>query len=157
MTQANAAPLRRVPRVMVLVLALALPAERLCASGKTTPPTSATVTATAYSSSPKQTDGSPFHGAWGDRLDDVPSGHRPIAVSRDLVAKGLGRGKLVKIRIAKNPPVTASACGREKICCMNSRGKFAFCVLRVTSKPAASEIKNAGTWLTRPSPIVKCV
>ena len=32
-----------------------------------------------------------------------------------------------------------------------------FCVLRVTSKPAASEIKNAGTWLTRPSPIVSCV
>ena len=27
-------------------------------------------------------------------------------------------------------------------------------MLRVTSKPAASEIKNAGTWLTRPSPIV---
>ena len=31
------------------------------------------------------------------------------------------------------------------------------CVLRVTSKPAASEIKNAGTWLTRPSPIVSRV
>ncbi len=31
------------------------------------------------------------------------------------------------------------------------------CVLRVTSKPAASEIKNAGTWLTRPSPMVSRV
>ena len=30
-------------------------------------------------------------------------------------------------------------------------------MLRVTSKPAASEIKNAGTWLTRPSPIVSRV
>jgi hypothetical protein len=30
-------------------------------------------------------------------------------------------------------------------------------VLRVTSKPAASEIRNAGTWLTRPSPIVSLV
>ena len=30
-------------------------------------------------------------------------------------------------------------------------------MLRVTSKPAASEIRNAGTWLTRPSPIVSCV
>ena len=28
---------------------------------------------------------------------------------------------------------------------------------RVTSKPAASEIKKAGTWLTRPSPIVSLV
>ena len=28
---------------------------------------------------------------------------------------------------------------------------------RVTISPAASEIKNAGTWLTRPSPIVSLV
>ena len=63
----------------------------------------------------------------------------------------------VKTRIARKPPVTASACGREKSCCTNSRGRFDFCVLRVTSKPAASEMRNAGTWLTRPSPIVSCV
>ena len=66
-------------------------------------------------------------------------------------------GRLVNTRMPRNPPVTASACGREKSCCMNSRGMFDFCVLRVTSKPAASEIKNAGTWLTRPSPIVSRV
>ena len=33
-------------------------------------------------------------------------------------------GKLVNISMPRNPPVTASACGREKSCCMNSRGKF---------------------------------
>ncbi|HKY93405.1 MAG TPA: hypothetical protein VJM11_20300 [Nevskiaceae bacterium] len=85
------------PRMIGLVLALGLPAGELRAAGKSAPPTTLTVTATAYSSSPKQTDRTPFHGAWGDRLDDVPDGHRPIAVSRDLVAKGLKRGKLVKI------------------------------------------------------------
>ena len=29
-------------------------------------------------------------------------------------------GKLVNIRMPRKPPVTASACGREKSCCMNS-------------------------------------
>ena len=42
---------------------------------------------------------------------------------------------------AKKPPVTASACGREKSCWKNC-GRFDFCVLRVTSKPAASEIEE---------------
>ena len=67
------------------------------------------------------------------------------------------RGRSVVTRIARNPPVTASACGREKSCVTNCCGRFVFCVLRVTSKPAASEMRNAGTWLTRPSPIVSRV
>ena len=66
-------------------------------------------------------------------------------------------GKFVKINIAKNPPVTASACGRENNCRKNSLGKFVSLLERVTSKPAANEIKNAGTWLTSPSPIVSFV
>jgi 3D (Asp-Asp-Asp) domain-containing protein len=89
----------RVPRLLGLMLALGLPAEELRAAGKHAhPPTAAlTVTATAYSSTPKQTDRTPFHGAWGDRLDALPDGQRAIAVSRDLVAKGLDRGTLVHI------------------------------------------------------------
>lgn len=97
MRAASAAPAWRVPRMIGLVLALGLPAEELRAGGKQAHPTTLTVTATAYSSAPKQTDHTPFHGAWGDRLDELPEGQRAIAVSRDLVAKGLERGKIVKI------------------------------------------------------------
>jgi 3D (Asp-Asp-Asp) domain-containing protein len=97
MRVATAAPAWRVPRLIGLVLALGFPAEELRAGGKHPQPTTLTVTATAYSSSPKQTDHTPFHGAWGDRLDGLPDGQRAIAVSRDLVAKGLDRGKKVKI------------------------------------------------------------
>ena len=67
------------------------------------------------------------------------------------------RGRSVVISTARNPPVIARACGRANSWPINSCGKLLFRVLRVTSKPAANEIKNAGTWLTRPSPIVKCV
>jgi 3D (Asp-Asp-Asp) domain-containing protein len=52
------------------------------------------VTATAYNSVPEQTEGDPHVAAWGDRI--VP-GMRAIAVSRDLVALGLGRGTRVRI------------------------------------------------------------
>ena len=55
------------------------------------------------------------------------------------------RGKLVNTKMLRNPPVTISACGRMKICCINSRGIFDFCVERVTSKPAASEIPKRMT------------
>ncbi len=65
-------------------------------------------------------------------------------------------GRLVNTSIPRNPAVTASACGREKSCWMNCARQIGFgSLLRVTSKPAASEIRNAGTWLTRPSPIVE--
>ena len=54
-----------------------------------------TVTATGYNSVPEQTDSSPDHGAWGDKLSTKnPS----IAVSRDLLTKyGLERGDVVTI------------------------------------------------------------
>ncbi|MGH0036837.1 MAG: 3D domain-containing protein [Myxococcota bacterium] len=52
------------------------------------------VTASAYNSTPGQTSGDPFVGAWGDRLEP---GMRAIAVSRDLLALGLRRGARVEI------------------------------------------------------------
>jgi 3D (Asp-Asp-Asp) domain-containing protein len=52
------------------------------------------VTATAYNSLPGQGSGDPAVAAWGDRLRP---GMRAIAVSRDLVALGLGRGERVRI------------------------------------------------------------
>jgi 3D (Asp-Asp-Asp) domain-containing protein len=52
------------------------------------------VTATAYNSLPGQTDGDPTITAWGDRLEP---GMKVIAVSRDLIARGLGHGTEVRI------------------------------------------------------------
>jgi 3D (Asp-Asp-Asp) domain-containing protein len=53
-----------------------------------------TVTATAYNSVPEQTDDEPYIAAWGDRLTpEVKS----IAVSRDLLEKGLKRNARVRI------------------------------------------------------------
>jgi len=59
---------------------------------------SLTVTATAYNALPDQTDGNPNLGAWGDRLDRLKPGLRAIAVSRDLLKKGLTRGRHVRIK-----------------------------------------------------------
>lgn len=53
-----------------------------------------TVTATAYNSLPNQTDSTPNLAAWGDILKP---GMKAIAVSRDLIPKGLGHGAKVKI------------------------------------------------------------
>jgi 3D (Asp-Asp-Asp) domain-containing protein len=53
-----------------------------------------TVTATAYNSVPEQTDDDPDVAAWGDRL--MP-GIKSIAVSHDLLEKGLGRHAKVRI------------------------------------------------------------
>lgn len=76
----------------LLALALSLPtsaAERI----------SVTVTATAYNSTHAQTDDSPHVGAWGDHLDAaVKPGVRVIAVSPDLLKKGLRRGQRVRIQ-----------------------------------------------------------
>jgi 3D (Asp-Asp-Asp) domain-containing protein len=56
------------------------------------------VTATAYNSTLAQTDGTPHLGAWGDHLDKaVEAGVRVIAVSPDLLKKGLRRGQRVRI------------------------------------------------------------
>jgi 3D (Asp-Asp-Asp) domain-containing protein len=52
------------------------------------------VTASAYNSTPAQTDARPSEAAWGDSL--VP-GIRAIAVSRDLIPMGLGQGVGVRI------------------------------------------------------------
>ncbi|MFT6985914.1 MAG: 3D (Asp-Asp-Asp) domain-containing protein [Psychromonas sp.] len=53
------------------------------------------VSASAYNSTVKQTNSDPFIGAWGDRL--VP-GVKSIAVSRDLLKKGLSHNSVVKIK-----------------------------------------------------------
>jgi 3D (Asp-Asp-Asp) domain-containing protein len=55
---------------------------------------SATVTASAYNSLPGQTEGEPNVAAWGDELEP---GMKAIAVSRDLIDRGLTRGVEVKI------------------------------------------------------------
>ena len=52
------------------------------------------VTATAYNSVPEQTDDDPNVAAWGDRLRP---GMKSIAVSRDLLGKGLKRHAKVRI------------------------------------------------------------
>lgn len=52
------------------------------------------VTATAYNSTPSQTDANPSVGAWGDRLKP---GMKVVAVSRDLLQKRLTRGTTLRI------------------------------------------------------------
>ena len=69
------------------------------AHAKGVPQKSLNVTATAYNSTDTQTDASPHHGAWGDALDQaVKPGLRVIAVSPDLLQKGLRRGQRVRIK-----------------------------------------------------------
>ena len=67
------------------------------------------------------------------------------------------RGMLVNTRMQRNPAATAKACGREKSCLRNSAGRSVSVLLRVTSKPAAKEMRKAGTCVTRPSPMVSVV
>lgn len=55
------------------------------------------VWATAYTSTESQTDADPLVGAWGHRLDRVKDA-RVLAVSPDLLKKGLKRGQRVRIR-----------------------------------------------------------
>ena len=57
------------------------------------------VTATAFNSLPKQGQGNPNVGAWGDR---ITPGVNAIAVSEDLVSLGLTRGTKVQIEGMKN-------------------------------------------------------
>lgn len=52
------------------------------------------VTATAYTSSPRETDSTPFLAAWGDTLKPDM---KVIAVSRDLLELGLTHKTKVKI------------------------------------------------------------
>lgn len=52
------------------------------------------VTVTAYNTTPAQTSGNPVLAAWGDTLKP---GMKSIAVSRDLIRKGLKHNTQVKI------------------------------------------------------------
>ena len=52
------------------------------------------VTATAYTSNPKETDSTPSLAAWGDTLKP---GMKVIAVSKDLIKMGLSHGVDVSI------------------------------------------------------------
>jgi len=62
-------------------------------------PNTVTVWATAYNSTHAQTDETPHVGAWGDHLDEATKpGVRVIAVSPDLLQKGLKRGQRVRIQ-----------------------------------------------------------
>lgn len=79
-------------RVLVLCALLAAAAD--AGAGRV----SLTVTATAYNATKAQTDEAPHIGAWGDHLDHaVKPGLRVIAVSPDLLGKGLRRGQRVRI------------------------------------------------------------
>lgn len=81
------------PLALVLALAAAVPAW-----GKAPERVSLNVTATAYNSTHAQTDATPHVGAWGDHLDRaIQPGVRVIAVSPDLLKKGLRRGQRVRI------------------------------------------------------------
>ena len=57
------------------------------------------VTATAFNSLPKQGQGNPNVGAWGDR---IKPGVNAVAVSEDLVSLGLTCGTRVRIEGMKN-------------------------------------------------------
>ena len=82
--------------IRAAVLALALGVAPAWAADA--PRVSLDVTATAYNSTHAQTDATPTHGAWGDDLDAaVKPGVRVIAVSPDLLEKGLRRGQRVRI------------------------------------------------------------
>lgn len=82
----------------LLILALSLPScsrqEAEKAAAPVTRSHTAIVTATAYNATVAQTDGTPRLAAWQDTLKP---GTRAIAVSRDLLAMGLGPGDTVQI------------------------------------------------------------
>lgn len=83
-------------RLAIAALALALPAGAWSAEAGRV---SLNVTATAYNSTHDQTDATPHIGAWGDDLDHaVEPGVRVIAVSPDLLERGLRRGQRVRIQ-----------------------------------------------------------
>lgn len=63
-------------------------------TGCSEPDNSLEVTATAYTSSPGETDSTPTLAAWGDTL---APGMKSIAVSRDLLKMGLGHNATVTI------------------------------------------------------------
>jgi 3D (Asp-Asp-Asp) domain-containing protein len=83
-----------------LAIAAAFAAGALVAGARASAPerVSLDVTATAYNATRAQTDDTPHVGAWGDHLDEATQpGVRVIAVSPDLLKKGLRRGQRVRI------------------------------------------------------------
>ena len=85
--------------VLALAAGFAAGAAMATAGGDKPKARKITVTATAYNALEEQTDAEPHIGAWGDHLDRaVKPGLRVIAVSPDLLQKGLRRGQRVKIR-----------------------------------------------------------
>ena len=74
-----------------LLLALVV-VNAACASVEEREPLA--VKASAYNSTPAQTQGDPNEGAWGD---EITPGMKVIAVSPDLLEAGLGRGTKVRI------------------------------------------------------------
>lgn len=85
----------RVPRFLCLaglLLAVLYPAQ--CSAAKSGYH-STVVMVTAYNAEPGQTSGNPRVGAWGDKLT---LDKRPIAVSRDLLSRGLSQGTRVVIQ-----------------------------------------------------------
>ena len=80
-------------RIFIALIFVALGSCNVAYSGST-PKHSITVTSSAYNSVRSQTHGNPSVGAWGDKLRP---GMRVIAVSRDLIRKGLKHNTKVKI------------------------------------------------------------
>ena len=68
------------------------------------------VTITAYNSVRSQTDGDPTIAAWGDRLKP---GMKAVAVSYDLMKRGLTRGKKIKIKGLKGHYVVLDRMSRR--------------------------------------------
>jgi 3D (Asp-Asp-Asp) domain-containing protein len=83
-------------RFLILASLLAGGGEARAAAPAQPQHTHLTVVATAYNATRAQTDAEPHIGAWGDRLDQV-RGARVIAVSPDLLQRGLRRGQRVRI------------------------------------------------------------
>ena len=80
----------RAIRALPLLFTLLVPCT-VCAAGEER---TLEVKASAYNSVPGQTQGNPRLTAWGDTLRP---GMKAIAVSRDLIALGLGHGTRVRI------------------------------------------------------------
>lgn len=80
-------------RLVTLTLCVVTLAAAGCRTGRSWE-NSLEVTATAYNSVKSQTQGDPALTAWGIRLEP---GMKAIAVSRDLIRRGLTRGVEVKI------------------------------------------------------------
>jgi 3D (Asp-Asp-Asp) domain-containing protein len=85
-------------RLMLVLAAALLPSLAPARAGEPPQRVSLNVTATAYNATHAQTDATPHVGAWGDHLDQaIEPGVRVIAVSPDLLRKGLRRGQRVRI------------------------------------------------------------